>query len=74
MFREALAPLVEKLQHSANHLGKVPASAGAKAEKRNRLIRLRRDLERAVQREEYEAAAKLRDEIRGLTENDDDAD
>jgi len=74
VFKESLGPLVEKLQHGERHLGKVPASAGAKVERRNALIRLRRELERAVQREEYEEAARLRDEIRGLGGSSDEPD
>ena len=74
MFREALGPLIEKLQHDVRHVGRVPQSAGAQLERRNKLIRLRRDLERAVQREEYENAATLRDRIRGLSTDQDDHD
>jgi protein-arginine kinase activator protein McsA len=37
------------------------------------MIRLRRELERAVQREEYEEAARLRDRIRTLAGNPDAA-
>ena len=72
VFREALAPLVEKLQHGVRHVGKVPVRAGAQLEKKNELIRLRRELERAVQREEYEQAAELRDRVRKLAGDEDD--
>ena len=67
VFEGPLAPLLERIQHDTRHVGKVPHRAGAELEKENELIRLRRDLERAVQREEYEEAARLRDEIRGLS-------
>ena len=70
VFGEALHPLIEKLQHDARHVGKVPSHADAALERENRLIRLRRELERAVQREEYEKAAKLRDQIRTLSESE----
>jgi len=73
VFKEALTPLIERLQHGDRHVGKVPPCAGAKAERENRLIRLRRDLERAVQREEYEKATELRDQIRGLSGNQDES-
>ncbi len=66
VFRETLGPLIEKLQHEARHVGRVPKEAGRHLDRKNRLIRLRRDLERAVQREDYERAAKLRDDIRKL--------
>jgi len=71
VFGDALKPLLEKIQHDTGHVGKVPRHAGAKLKRKNQLIRFRRDLERAVQREEYEEAAHLRDQIRQLSEDDD---
>jgi protein arginine kinase activator len=68
VFEESLTPLLEKIQHEVRHVGKVPTCAGVELKRENELIRLRRDLERAVQREDYEAAANLRDDIRRLTE------
>lgn len=67
VFREALVPLLEKIQHGPRHVGSVPTRAGEELQRENELIRLRRELERAVQREEYEEAASLRDRIRKLT-------
>ena len=72
VFAEQIKPLLEKIQHDARHVGKVPARAGDRLRRENELIRLRREIERAVQREEYERAAQLRDEIRKLTEKADD--
>ena len=73
VFQEAIRPLLEKIQHSARHVGSVPSRAGDKLQRENELIRLRRDLERAVQREEYEEAARLRDRIRRLAGSKDAA-
>ena len=70
VFSEAIGPLIKKLQHDDRHVGKVPSHAGAALERENKLIRLRRELERAVQREEYEKAATLRDRIRALSQNE----
>ncbi len=67
VFREAIAPLIEKIQHAARHAGRTPPSAGAEVRRDNDLLCLRRELERAVQREAYEEAARLRDRIRALT-------
>jgi protein arginine kinase activator len=64
VFHDAIAPLLEKIQHGGRHVGSVPARAGVALQRENELIRLRRELERAVQREEYEEAARLRDRIR----------
>lgn len=67
VFGDQLKPLLEKIQHDVRHVGKVPSRAGPEAREKNELIRLRRELERAVQREEYERAAQVRDEIRRLS-------
>jgi len=66
VFSEAIKPLIEKIQHGARHVGRVPSRAGDALERENMLIRLRRELERAVQREQYEEAARLRDRVREL--------
>ena len=71
VFDDALGPLLEKIQHGDRHVGKVPSHAGKKLKRENEIIRLRRELERAVQREEYEEAARLRDRIGNLTGDDD---
>ena len=66
VFREGLMPLLERLQDGVRHCGKVPASAGRGLRAQNEMIRLRRDLERAIQREDYEVAARLRDQVKEL--------
>lgn len=67
VFHEPVAQLLEKIQHATRHVGRTPPTAGAEVERENSLLRLRRELERAVQREAYEEAARLRDQIRALT-------
>jgi protein arginine kinase activator len=66
LFEEELTPLLKRAHEgSTHHTGKVPArrrSDGA-VKKRPSIGRLRRELERAVESEDYEAAARLRDEI-----------
>ena len=64
VFSEALQPMLERLQDGVRHCGKVPESAGRDLKKQNALVRLRRELERAVQREDYEKAAEIRDRIK----------
>ncbi len=63
-FRAGILPLLERIHGSTEHKGKCPRrranATGLPAE----LIRLRRDLRAAVEREEYEAAVRLRDLIR----------
>jgi protein arginine kinase activator len=63
VFRKGLSGLIEKIQHDTRHVGKVPPQAGKVLVQQNELIRLRHELERAAQAEEFEKAAQLRDRI-----------
>ena len=66
-FEKALLPLIERAhQGSSYHIGKVPRRLGSPLAAENDLIRLRRELSRAVDEEQFEQAAKLRDDIRTL--------
>ncbi len=65
-FRSLLHPLIERAQDGAErHVGKRPRSAGA-VNRTAELRRLRRALESALNGENYELAAKVRDELREL--------
>jgi protein arginine kinase activator len=64
VFAEPLREILEKVHGSAEHTGKVPRRARADMEGPRELMRLRRELREAVEREEYEEAARLRDEIK----------
>ena len=65
---EAFAPMLPEMiracQDGADqHLGRVPNNAEATVRKKSQLLRMRGELAQAVQAEEYERAAALRDEI-----------
>jgi protein arginine kinase activator len=64
-FEEQLLPLIER-SHSGKswHTGKVPTHTSDEEKKDILMRQLRRDLEAAVKNEDYEAAARLRDEIK----------
>lgn len=67
VFAEYIAPLIERAHGGAtHHIGKVPRRLGAQegAGDEGELLRLRRRLNEAVETEDYEAAAKLRDQIK----------
>ena len=65
VFGQALDSLLGRVHgQDTHHLGKVPARGGSEQKKNMRLLHLRRDLARAVEAEEYEKAAQLRDEIK----------
>ena len=67
VFREQLLPLIENIHDAVRHAGKVPAGAGRGSDSRqHRLVRLRKDLAAAVEEEQYEEAARLRDAIGAL--------
>ena len=72
--KKGLLPLIERMHGSSQHVGKVPANAGAEIVKKNELIQLRKELNEAVERENYEKAAELRDKIYELSGNVEDGD
>jgi len=70
VFERDLSPLIQRAHEGAtHHVGKSPRRSpeGAQVQRRQAaLARLRRELACAVESENYEAAAKLRDQIREL--------
>ncbi len=67
LFQEELAPLLKRAHEGAtHHTGKVPARRGGEGvvrAKRPSLGKLRKELQRAVDAEDYEVAARIRDQI-----------
>jgi len=63
-FMAELAAAVKAMHHSTQHIGKIPAREGSQTRIKSKIARLQKDLETAVAREEFEAAAKIRDEIK----------
>jgi len=68
VFKEGLMPLLEKIHGNTEHMGKIPTSSGEARELSHELLELRQDLKRAIDKEDYEEAAKLRDRIQALEE------
>lgn len=66
VFREQLVPLLENIHSETEHTGKVPRNAPTGSRQHYELIRLRRELASAIEHEEYETAARLRDEIQAF--------
>src|SRR4051812_4728045 len=68
LFEKDLTPLLQRAHEGAtHHLGKVPqrrGGTGVPAKRGMDLAKLRKELARAVEVEDYERAAKLRDQIR----------
>lgn len=65
-FREELAATIEKLHGRVKHIGRAPAGRAALRDRENKLASLRRSMAEAVERQDFEAAAKYRDELRTL--------
>jgi protein arginine kinase activator len=64
VFEKSLLPLIEKAHDGkTSHRGKLPAKTPQDTKRQIELLNLRQQLEVAVQNEDYERAAKLRDEI-----------
>ena len=66
VFAAEMLPVVVSLQHGDQHLGKVPRRSSARMKNSVEAARLRRELDKAVAGENYELAAKLRDQIKAL--------
>ena len=67
VFEDLLLPLIEAAHdEKTTHCGKVPAKAPADTKKQAQLRVLSRQLEGAVRDEDYETAAKLRDQIKQI--------
>lgn len=66
VFRDELMPLLENIHDETRHSGKVPRRAPRASQRQTTMIQLRNDLKRAVAAEDYEAAARLRDQIREI--------
>lgn len=65
-FERELTPLLENIHGELRHAGKFPKRAPDASQRQYRLIKLRNELRMAVEDEEYETAARLRDEIQSL--------
>jgi protein arginine kinase activator len=65
-FAERLSPLIKRVHGNTTHVGKVPKRAGHCLQMRRRIDQLKRELQALIEQEEFETAAKMRDEIREL--------
>ncbi len=65
VFEQPLDGLLTRVHgEDTHHVGKVPARGGTQQKRNMKLLRLRRELAGAVESEEYEKAAELRDRIK----------
>ncbi|HSV99552.1 MAG TPA: UvrB/UvrC motif-containing protein [Sedimentisphaerales bacterium] len=67
VFESALVPLIERAHNGkSTHCGKVPTKVPTDTRKFVELSSLRRQLEEAVKAEDYELAARLRDQMKKM--------
>jgi protein arginine kinase activator len=65
-FDAQLKPLLRHVHGGTQHTGKTPVKLSGQSLSRQRVLQLKEELARAVENEDYEHAAELRDEIRRL--------
>ena len=65
-FAEGLGTLLKAMHKAAEHVGKLPQRAHRQVELSDRMRSLNENLQKAVEEENYETAASLRDQIKQL--------
>lgn len=65
-FESQMLPLIKRVHGNIQHTGKVPKRTGGKLKTIREINRLKDELRSHVEREEYESAAMIRDQIRKL--------
>jgi len=66
IFEEDLVPLLVSIHDAQEHRGKRPKRHTPSADLQVELIRLRREMEEAIEQEDYERASEIRDQLRRL--------
>ena len=70
-FKSKMGSLIKRVHGSDRHVGKVPLSAGKTVKDTRNLQEMKIKMEKAIQTEEFEEAAKLRDQIKELEKKTD---
>lgn len=65
-FYSNIQPMLKNIHGSDEHKGKIPQKSGGRMLKKREIDELRKKLSAAVENEEFEEAARLRDRIREL--------
>jgi protein arginine kinase activator len=65
-FSDEISQLLRKIHGTTHHTGKMPAKLSKLVASRKKIMELKEKLKKAVELEEYEKAAKLRDKIKKL--------
>lgn len=65
-FKTDLAPLLTNIHESLEHHGKTPSRATATVDIHAQMIGLRREMEDAIEHEDYERASEIRDQLKAI--------
>lgn len=71
-FRKNLVPLLKRIHGSTQHIGSIPGKIIKEVKKKTEIEELKEKLQQAIQKEEFEEAAKLRDRIKELEKKSDE--
>lgn len=66
VFYDELLPSIQRIHGKTVHIGKLAKSAGSEVKMKNTLTKLKEELTAAIKEQEFEKAAKLRDQIKEL--------
>ncbi|ADL53432.1 UvrB/UvrC motif-containing protein [Clostridium cellulovorans] len=61
-----IMPIVKKVQKNVEHKGKIPEKLEKTIKNKKYLLKLKEELQKAILEENFEHAAELRDEIKGI--------
>ena len=65
-FADMLEPYIKRIHGVSEHHGKIPEAAGAGVKAQQQLRELKKQLQTAIEAQEFEQAAELRDKIKEL--------
>ena len=66
VFEQELEPTLRRIHGNSQHIGKIPSRSGEKVLLRRQLDSMKTQMQEAVNREEYERAAEIRDSIKDM--------
>lgn len=66
VYRDSITPLLKRIHGNVEHHGKFPGKVSKNIQASKEVEKLKELLARAVEKEEYEEAAKIRDRIKSL--------
>ena len=67
-FYDQMMPSIQRIHGNTTHTGKISISAGAKAKLESNLQKLKNQLKEMIEKQEFEKAAELRDQIKEIEE------